>query len=486
MLSTQEIRELRQAHVDLLKSLWSGDDESRIARVREFIATIRRAGATLESEQDRDCAQELLDQWIAQLMVLAPSTPESDLSRDLDAYKSGDGDGAAVSDIRQKSQNAREQIRLTALARQWLESGREEGYLINGRAAKDANQFRDNDPLLAEFVTASKGYEFRTRVREWIACTTVILLFAALSFLAYKYKEHKAADVAAGVKVEAKIERLNGAQIISKQDDSAAIDSCKQALVTTMNTLFAASIARDGRCSTDLSSKSAAALNAASPILSASSSALAQKGGETSGTIWLGNDDISKVQPVSKPIALKDLTPGTKIRATTTLALRSGFPDDKGQLSPSIGVVPVRTELTVQDRVREVQGQYFAMVSFPSLVRPLVFIQYTDANSERAKVVQQKLKDAGFTAPGVQAISKKIRSSVKYDADCIAKWPTIEKQAKELADAASGILTENNMPGEPIKLMPIKYGCKVINILELWIAFEPSPTASVTGPKKKR
>jgi hypothetical protein len=484
--SVQTLRDLRHAHVDLLRTLWDGgDDNVRVERVRTFIATIRRAGAALAPGQDRDAAQEILDHWITQLTILSPSTPESDLAGGLDAYQSGSEEGGASSNSRERPDVAREQIRLTALARQWLESGQDPGYLLNGRAVKNASQFRDNDPLLAEFVTASERYEHKMRLRQWsagVGATAVAVL--AIGILFFLYQSAATRVVTLGTRVD----RYVRSQGQSTQDDHAvdrSYQTCRHALLSAQNALalFATGNSSGRQCGQNLSGDSTTALNAVTLALDDSSPSAQTGGNETSGTVWLGNDDAPKVTDVSShPIVLEDIAKGTKIRAARTLALRSGFPNHLGKLANGIGVVPVHTDLVVQD-VRKINGQFFAKVSFPSLLHPLIFFQYTDVDNKRAQTVQRELNRRGYAAPGIESIHRLIQSSVKYDADCIKSgaWPGIQKNAEELADTASKILQANNFPGGPVVVKRINNGCKVLNALELWVAFAAPVSISTPG-----
>jgi uncharacterized protein YjbI with pentapeptide repeats len=68
-----------------------------------------------------------------------------------------------------------EQVRIKALARQWLLSGKEDGYLLSGRALADAEDYEGKDPEIAAFMSASRQNARNLRKARWHKFATVLL-----------------------------------------------------------------------------------------------------------------------------------------------------------------------------------------------------------------------------------------------------------------------------------------------------------------------
>ena len=128
--------DIRADHAALLRSWWKeSTGQSSAERVRNFVRDVAAAGAALSGEQDRKAAQEILNYWAVQLKIISPE--DADVPP-LAAYVHEEGRTMAQA-APDANQTAREQIRLTALARQWIDSGRNPGYLLNGSAIKTAS-----------------------------------------------------------------------------------------------------------------------------------------------------------------------------------------------------------------------------------------------------------------------------------------------------------------------------------------------------------
>jgi pentapeptide repeat protein len=155
---------LRKAHLEL-RELAEGSALSpaeAAARIRRFLTDARKTGATLINPGDRRAAQGVLDFWSAELagnptameadfvpVMLAPPNASQTFDR-IDA-------SIAPAAASESTVDQRALIRLSAMARQWRDSGRQPGYLLTGETIKEAAQYKDKDINLAEFVEASQN-----------------------------------------------------------------------------------------------------------------------------------------------------------------------------------------------------------------------------------------------------------------------------------------------------------------------------------------
>lgn len=76
---------------------------------------------------------------------------------------------------------SREQVRLSALARQWRNSGKQPGYCLTGQALADAAPYARKDPEIAEFIARSERNQSRARWGRYA------FIFALLSTMAGLY-----------------------------------------------------------------------------------------------------------------------------------------------------------------------------------------------------------------------------------------------------------------------------------------------------------
>ncbi|WP_165923489.1 DNA/RNA non-specific endonuclease [Bosea sp. BK604] len=89
----------------------------------------------------------------------------------------------AVSDTQKAS---REQVRLSALARQWRNSGKQPGYCLTGRALAEAAEYRRTDPEIAEFIAASERNQTRNHSFLYFAAAVLVSAIAIALYLAWR------------------------------------------------------------------------------------------------------------------------------------------------------------------------------------------------------------------------------------------------------------------------------------------------------------
>ncbi|UPJ96273.1 pentapeptide repeat-containing protein [Bradyrhizobium sp. 172] len=185
------LAELRQQNSALLKQ-WRlrRQDQAKepdIAAARELIDRSIATGAILKELSDRDDAQEIVDYWIAQILSAAP-TERLSAHKTIDEFKRLPSEGLTpTSSAQQEYSSAREQTRISALARQYYKSNRERGYLLEGQALTDAKRYAQRDTEIANFVNESENYEKKKqRVRRLIKIVfwiPVLILLSAVALL---------------------------------------------------------------------------------------------------------------------------------------------------------------------------------------------------------------------------------------------------------------------------------------------------------------
>jgi uncharacterized protein YjbI with pentapeptide repeats len=195
----EDFAKLRDGHLKLRESFYetlrvSGAAQTA-SQLREFLTKVQNTGTVLADPRVRKAAQGVLSYWGAELACLPNANKEdslpivlaaADTSALAAAGPAAPEDDPAIDQDHKADQRAiyedkadqRALIRLSATARQWRDSDKEPGYLLDGNTIKEAARFADQDPNLAEFVTASEQGRKKRRGR---IIRAALLLFA-LSF----------------------------------------------------------------------------------------------------------------------------------------------------------------------------------------------------------------------------------------------------------------------------------------------------------------
>lgn len=194
------LADISHEHLELLKSSSQRDGDTPEAisafrdRVTAFRDEVAAAGARLGQEEDREAAQGIIDYWSTQLLAWSTNGARPDLDLPLAPYLASPepplpaGTPPARRPKRQATaQDARAQIRIGALAYQWRRSNRAPGYLLTGNALVEAAGYRDKDPEIEAFVSASAAAERRTRhIRMGFIVTLVLsIAFAVLALISF-------------------------------------------------------------------------------------------------------------------------------------------------------------------------------------------------------------------------------------------------------------------------------------------------------------
>ncbi|WP_413990951.1 hypothetical protein ACMDCR_02205 [Labrys okinawensis] len=200
-LAYGSLAQLRAEHLGMLRS-WRRSEGADAEVIVAFRRRIAATGAVLSDEADRETAQDFLDYWDAQLLSITDGGGAPQLDLQLAPFQPDVGSPAVAAappsepkpeaafdskDIR-KNIEASEQLRLSALARQWRQSNRVASYLLSGAALSRAAAFRQNDPEIEAFVAASeRRVRERKRRRIWRVGVTAICTLAVLAFGGYQF-----------------------------------------------------------------------------------------------------------------------------------------------------------------------------------------------------------------------------------------------------------------------------------------------------------
>jgi Pentapeptide repeats (8 copies) len=185
----ESLAALRDGHLALKQSISDSavpGTAGTAASIRAYLARARQAGAFIADAKERRSAQGILDYWSAELAGLPDATAEDFtplllLPADTERSAAPQADRAESAAATANKETDRALIRLSAMARQWRDSGKQPGYLLAGETIEEAARFKDQDPNLAEFVEASQEVvvrrrRFRRRLGSGIAALCVLLI----------------------------------------------------------------------------------------------------------------------------------------------------------------------------------------------------------------------------------------------------------------------------------------------------------------------
>jgi uncharacterized protein YjbI with pentapeptide repeats len=170
----ESFAELRKAHLDLRDSFLAalrGSGGAAKSQLRDFTAKAQKTGAILTDPSTRKAAQGILDYWCAELAGLPDAKPEDFMPLTLAPAAISTLPGVQTTQevdpsIQQSKEDQRALIRLSAMARQWQQAGRQPGYLLTSEALAQARRFAQHDTDLLELVQASDAAERAKRRRQ--------------------------------------------------------------------------------------------------------------------------------------------------------------------------------------------------------------------------------------------------------------------------------------------------------------------------------
>lgn len=187
-LSAIRVAHLKLMNANAMKGS-NGEAQPSVQQIREFLSHASDAGRAITDESDRRSVQRMLDYWSTEL-VTRPGVSGEDFGQVVlapaDAAAAPDHSPMMLDILAQEDTRSAQYIRLSALARQWKNTGLR-GYLLTGDALKEAEAF-DDDPEIAALIDASHIAEVRAardrdRTRT-IALTILACLLAAVAIVA--------------------------------------------------------------------------------------------------------------------------------------------------------------------------------------------------------------------------------------------------------------------------------------------------------------
>lgn len=178
---------LREAHLNLRRALSSAAEQlgpgGREQQIRAFLVSASKAGAFVADAKERRVAQGILDYWSAELAT-SPQAQGSDFTSVLLAPFDATRTAPESDQPAQGNDDPRTLIRLSALARQWRDSGKQAGYLLTDETIAQAARFADRNPDLAELVEQSQRADRARRRRKRNARNIVLAVLAFVAVIA--------------------------------------------------------------------------------------------------------------------------------------------------------------------------------------------------------------------------------------------------------------------------------------------------------------
>lgn len=185
---------VRAAHLNLRRATADAAPDDKRRQIQDFLNEARNAGSCIAGISDRRDAQNILDYWSSELVSLRRSEPNPAAdSRDFAAKLLAPFDPAHATEAERNSARSeakqRELIRLSAYARQYVNSKEDAGYLLSGDALKDAARFRGVDKnigLLVDRSEAAAGHRRYAYVGNFGVMAALLLTFGVVIAVSYR------------------------------------------------------------------------------------------------------------------------------------------------------------------------------------------------------------------------------------------------------------------------------------------------------------
>lgn len=184
------VNELRLEHLNLMErhsALKDHGSEPEVRDISSFIARARATGSVLPEKDDRREAQGILDYWSSTLVSIGGADLRTWSQPRLANYDQAAKHGAKPVETEQTraalsklDDTARQLIRMSALARQWQNGGRYDGYLLVGDALEDARKFQGQDKDVDDLIRASDEHVIIKNQRRRLGVMTLISVLSAM------------------------------------------------------------------------------------------------------------------------------------------------------------------------------------------------------------------------------------------------------------------------------------------------------------------
>ncbi len=184
------VNELRLQHLNLMErhsALKDHGGEPEVRDISSFIARTRATGSVLSEQIDRREAQGILDYWSSTLVSIGGADLRTWSQPRLANYDQAAKDGTKPVETEQTrvalsklDDTARQLIRMSALARQWQNGGRYDGYLLIGDALEDARKFQGRDKDVDDLIRASDENVIVRNKRRRMGVMTLIAVLSGM------------------------------------------------------------------------------------------------------------------------------------------------------------------------------------------------------------------------------------------------------------------------------------------------------------------
>lgn len=378
------------------------------------------------------------------------------------------------------------EAKLFSTARLWIESNRDDGYLITGDALEQLKGYHSDSTDVRQLLDASfraaadyDAAQLKKRRRDlWIriaAIVSALVIVGSFGWTQYAQKKNEEENLrkalnAKVVELTARVEELQNAAAGGKAVDfkasiaSTISDSAAQTVVTEPSLPRPPNVAIG---SPDLP-----------PAILQPQPQFDPATGDCFGYMWVGSKTHWKLKSPGSP---EQLRPGPAV-TNDTIYLRADFPTDPPEYAMAIpfGFVPDNAPIKILETrsyTRESGVQNWAKVLAPRKSCARVNIQYAGSD-ELANQLRKALVDANFQityAPekiaGAAGLSE-IRYFFKDD----------ESLANEVAAKVRAV-----NGGKTVTLRPLLNFSSpkplVPGSLEVWADLTPAPPAPATAPK---
>ncbi|WP_347339292.1 AAA family ATPase [Rhodopseudomonas rhenobacensis] len=369
--------------------------------------------------------------------------------------------------LKVERQRSETKLQLITTARLWQESGRGNGYLLTGKALKDALPYREAAPELRELIAASERYGRRQRI------------FAALFVV-----------IAAIVAVTYYLTVVNRNEVISNRDvlrqdyderdrriqelqDKVSITEASQQRLTEAEQI----IVQQQRQLDQLRSRlGETSRPAPAPRPTSVANDISQSGQR--GWVWIGSDQEPNLRDASTsdPVLPAAITPDRRYVMTKNVVLRSDKPGDGYAQSQGLGLVLSGTPVTsagsavAYDRPSGTK-QYWLPVQVDPSDKPIVYYQYAAGARADAEQLANAVQGKGYRIAEIQQFDiAKGTNEVRYF------YPPDKAAATRLAAAVTEMLGARGLKLPPTKVVdPIAppLSRNYPGVLELWLDASP-------------
>lgn len=383
--------------------------------------------------------------------------------------------------LRDASREDQTRFRLETVAKQWRQSGGDAGYLLSGRALKEAYAYRERSEDLRQLIIASDFVA--TRRRRFSVAFGVLILFTVITFGWYQVQldrlEREEAFFQENKELWSRITPLRTELARTKLEldgDRRRLARIDRAIAEGNLTELRAALREIGLSDADANrvvltgAASPATVRDRPPELDQTvdqrpSSPPLGTVGQCPGAIWIGNPTNSKVvQFPGERTGLKD----RQLELAANIVLRASLPTETYVMTPVLGVVPKGTAVMVtgdaQIFERSLGPQWWVPVTAPREVCSKVLIQYSGTEEDvlnRLQRIVVLLRNLGFQVPAPQPIGK---------AAGLAEVRYFHEGDAQLADlVVSKIQSAGSPQAKSVSLEKWPYTKPLRGTVELWL-----------------